>query len=398
MKRDIALGINLWLIEGSVRWAVYDLEKAVIIQITADAGLFLSELIDANGSLEEKRKFLKKEIPSLYETLRREDSLDRLFRTPVELVFSYPNYMLWLEVTDSCNQRCLHCYTKSIARGHFLDKQILRRIIYQASELKFEQIQFTGGEPFLYPNLWEFVKHVRELQNIPIIEIYSNLTLLEDRDIELMKKYRIKIATTLLGSCAEVHDKCTRTKGSFERFMRNIRKIRDSGIEFRVGVVRLLENQDDILAIEDLMRREKFISSQKSCSVDDVRPIGRGERYPLSISEQSSDLYLHVDKEYFVMAHYWNTCWGGELAITSQGEVLPCIFARDQIIGNVHSQSLRDIIDGPAQKYWKIKSDRTEKCKDCEYRYACMDCRALSIKSSRGLFSAPARCEYDPYH
>lgn len=398
MERDIRLGTDLWLVKGALRWAVYDLDTGVIVQITKEAGVFLSELLNTKGNPEEKREFIKKEIPVLHKTLKKEKSLSRLFGASAKLVFDYPNYMLWVEVTDICNQKCLHCYTGSTEKGQFLDKGILRKIIDQASELKFEQIQFTGGEPFLCPDLWDFVEHTRKLQGIPIVEIYTDLTLLKDRDIELIKKYRIKLATTLLGSCPEVHDRCTRTKGSFNRFMKNIRKIRDSGIEFRIGVVRLPENQDDIPALEELMRKEKLISSQESCSPDDVRPIGRGKNYPVSISKQSSDLYLHIDRDYFSMAHYWNTCWGGELAITTRGEVLPCIFARDQILGNVYSQSLKDIIDGPAQKYWKIKSDRIEKCKDCEYRYSCMDCRVLSIKSGRGLFGAPVRCKYDPYH
>ena len=398
MEKEIVLGTDLWLVKGAVRWAVYDLDAGVIIQITKEAGVFLSELLNSEGTPEEKREFIRKESFALYETLKKERSLGRLFGTPVDLVFDHPNYMLWVEVTDICNQKCLHCYTGSTGRGQFLDKEILRKVINQASELKFEQIQFTGGEPFLYPALWDFVEHTRKLGDIPTIEIYSNLTLLKDEDIELMKKYQVKLATTLLGSCPEVHDRCTRTKGSFNRFISNIRKIRDSSIEFRIGVVTLPENQNDIPALEELMHKERLISSQGSCLPDDVRPIGRGKNYPISISEQSNDLYLHVDREYFSMAHYWNTCWGGELAITSRGEVLPCIFARDKILGNAYNQSLRDIINGPAQKYWKIKSDRIDKCKDCEYRYACMDCRVLSFKSGRGLFGAPVRCNYDPYH
>ena len=59
MKKDIAIGRDLWLVEGSIRWAIYDLNTGLIIQITADAGLFLSELIDAKGSFEEKREFIK---------------------------------------------------------------------------------------------------------------------------------------------------------------------------------------------------------------------------------------------------------------------------------------------------------------------------------------------------
>lgn len=398
MKRNIALGTDLWLVEGSVRSAIYDLDVGIIIQITRNAGLFLVELLNSKRSPQKKAKLIEKKAPELYKVLKSESCLERLFGNSVNLTFNDPNYMLWIEVTDICNQRCLHCYTRSIMKGNFLDAKILKKIIYQASKLKFKQIQFTGGEPFLYPDIWDFVKYARALQNIPIMEIYTNLTLLEDEDIELMKKYQVKIATTLLGSCSEVHDRCTKSKGSFNRFIRNIRKIRDAGVNFRIGVIRLPENQDDMSALEELMHKEDLISLQGLCLPDDVRPIGRGESYPISISEQSSDLYLHINREYFSMACHWNTCWGGELAVTSSGEVLPCVFARNQVIGNIYKQNLKEIINGPAQKYWRIRSDKIDKCKDCEYRYACMDCRVLSIKTGHGLFGKPTRCNYDPYH
>jgi radical SAM protein with 4Fe4S-binding SPASM domain len=398
MRKVLSLGRDLWLVEGVLRWAIYDLEKNTIIQITRQAGGFLSKIVKFQKTIQDKIAILQREVRRIYEIIQKESSVERLFDEPINQPFTFPNYMIWIEVTDACNQECLHCYTRSIVRGNFLDQEVLKGLITQASQLKFEQIQFTGGEPFLYPDLWHFIDYTRELGNIPLIEIYSNLTLITDRDVELMKKYKIKIATTLLGSCPEIHDRCTATRGSFSNFIRNIRKVRDAGIEFRVGVVKMPENQDDMTCVEALMRKEGFISKEKSCAPDDVRPVGRGEEYPISVSEQSSGLYLHIDRKFFNMALQWNTCWGGELAVTSKGDVLPCIFARDQIMGNIHHQDLQGIIHGKARRYWGIASSKIEKCRDCEYRFACIDCRVLSLKAGEGFYGKPQRCNYDPYN
>lgn len=396
MKKALSLGRDLWLVEGAIRWAIYDLEKGTIIQITRWAGNFLKRTIELSGSIQDKILVLQKKAQQIYKIIHAESSVERLFDKPIDQDFAFPNYMIWIEVTDTCNQKCLQCYTKSIVRGNVLNQEVLRKLIIQASQLKFEQIQFTGGEPFLYPNLWHFIDYARELGSIPLIEIYSNLTLITDKDVELMKKYNTKIATTLLGSCPDVHDECTTVKGSFNNFIENIRKVRDAGIEFRVGVVRMPENQGDMTRIEALMREEGLISKEKSYAPDDVRPVGRGEEYPVSASEQSSGLYLHIDRKFFNMAYQWNTCWGGELAVTSKGDVLPCIFARDQIMGNVHYQDLQKIVYGPAQKYWSIVSSKIDKCRNCEYRFACIDCRVLSLKAGKGFHGEPQRCNYDP--
>jgi len=398
MKKVLPLGCDLWLVQGSARWAIYDLARGVIIQITHQAGRFLTRIINLHGSIQSKIATIKKEMPQVYGAIQGESSAEQLFAAPINQEFSFPNYMIWIEVTDACNQECSHCYTRSITRGNFLDRVLLRKLILQASRLRFQQAQFTGGEPFLYPDLWHYIDYARELDGIPLIEIYSNLTLITDRDIELMKRYKIKIATTLLGSRPEVHDRCTMIKGSFERFIKNIRKVRDAGIEFRVGVVRTPENQDDMSQIEMLMQREKLIVRQKSFAPDDVRPVDRGEEHSVSVSKHLNGLYLHVDRKFFNMARQWNTCWGGELAVTSKGDVLPCIFARDQIMGNICRQNLQSIINGRAQKYWSVTLDKVDKCKDCEYRFACIDCRVLSLKAGKGFYGEPQRCDYDPYN
>ncbi|MDD5760611.1 MAG: radical SAM protein [Candidatus Pacebacteria bacterium] len=400
MKRSEAIGKDIWLIEGSARWAIYDIQKGTIIQVTKEGGLFLLNLLKNDENFRVKREILLEKDPHLFRILNSEGCLDRMFRNYSRIPINYGhNCMLWIEVTDVCNQFCLHCYTSSNKRGSFLEKRKLEEIIHQASELEFEQVQFTGGEPLLYPKIWEIIEYVRRFYTIHVVELYTNLTLLQDEDIELLKKYQVKIATTLLGSCADIHDYCTGVSGSFDLLLRNLRKIRDKEIEFRIGVIRLAENQNDMESIERLIRQEKFISPIESFSPDDVRLVGRGSKCVDLSSDQTWQPYFHINPEYFHMAHYWNTCWGGELAITSKGEVLPCIFARKQVLGNIYSQNLKQIIKSPkTQRLWKITSDKIEKCRDCEYRYACMDCRVLSVEAGRGLFGKPTKCNYDPYH
>lgn len=48
------------------------------------------------------------------------------------------------------------------------------------------------------------------------------------------------------------------------------------------------------------------------------------------------------------------------------------------------------------KKYWNIKKDDMTKCKDCEFRYICTDCRAY-LEDPDDIYSAPLKCGYDPY-
>lgn len=47
------------------------------------------------------------------------------------------------------------------------------------------------------------------------------------------------------------------------------------------------------------------------------------------------------------------------------------------------------------QKYWHIKKDDCNYCKDCEYRYMCLDNR-VPIKQINNLWEFDASCAYNP--
>jgi radical SAM protein with 4Fe4S-binding SPASM domain len=47
-------------------------------------------------------------------------------------------------------------------------------------------------------------------------------------------------------------------------------------------------------------------------------------------------------------------------------------------------------------KLWNIKKDDTKVCKDCEYRYMCVDDR-IPIKISETEYKYSTECGYNPY-
>ena len=65
--------------------------------------------------------------------------------------------------------------------------------------------------------------------------------------------------------------------------------------------------------------------------------------------------------------------------------------------GHVNEVLLKDVLDLKEFKYLgNIKKDEIEICKDCEFRYICLDCRAY-VENSDDIFSKPKKCNYDPY-
>jgi hypothetical protein len=71
--------------------------------------------------------------------------------------------------------------------------------------------------------------------------------------------------------------------------------------------------------------------------------------------------------------------------------------------GNDHIESvnsygdLKKIIDKKSfQKYWYIKKDMCDVCKDCEYRYMCVDNR-IPINRNKNEWFFESECNYNPY-
>jgi SPASM domain peptide maturase of grasp-with-spasm system len=73
----------------------------------------------------------------------------------------------------------------------------------------------------------------------------------------------------------------------------------------------------------------------------------------------------------------------------------------DVVVGNIQEldqpEQLISLIKMPAfQKYWYVTKDRTEVCRDCEFRYMCMDSR-IPYQRENGYWYHHQECNYNPY-
>ena len=89
---------------------------------------------------------------------------------------------LWLELTNRCNLRCVHCYSDSHpGSGHrdVLTTQDYENTIRQAFELGCRRLQFIGGEPQLHRDFLPLLKTAMDT-GFAFVEVFSNLTMLPD--------------------------------------------------------------------------------------------------------------------------------------------------------------------------------------------------------------------------
>jgi SPASM domain peptide maturase of grasp-with-spasm system len=98
----------------------------------------------------------------------------------------------------------------------------------------------------------------------------------------------------------------------------------------------------------------------------------------------------------FLEAQRHNTCLNRKISVDARGEIRNCP-SLGLSFGNVREVSLHAAVaHRDFAALWQINKDQIEVCRDCEFRYICVDCRAyLSRPDDR--YSKPAKCGYDPY-
>ncbi len=327
-------------------------------------------------------------LPENKETASRKEELD----------------FLWFEITGRCNLKCLHCYGEAGGRGKDdLSTEEIEGIIRQSHEAGCRRIQLTGGEPLLREDLPRIIRLCRDL-GFEFIEVYTNGTRLTDEMVSLFKKHEVQVAVSFYSWRPETHDRITAHQGSWKQTVRALEMLVQAEVPVRAGIVSLALNQGDLEETFDFLRR---MGVTEELHADPVRPTGRGKENTLMPDEKCEmneqfqwiqDM-LPSGQGCGECGKNDGNCWRGKLAITCEGEVIPCIFARALVLGSVRDHPLSSLIASDRlQRIWGITLDEVEVCRDCEFRRFCSDCRALPYTATGDLYGKSPRCFYDPYH
>ncbi len=412
---------GVYLVEGATRGAILDTNSGLVYSVNGTACQIVNYRIGNDAYWEQLVKMDIAEISdSTYSpTIQPLKDTERL-------------KFVWFEVvTDDCNERCAHCYAGSMPRTYRREMGIVEaavpvintvpglrkmthsdwlRLMRQSYDLGCRAGQLIGGEPFLYKgengeSLLDLAQYLVEL-GYTRVEIFTNGTLLTQEKITRIKELGLHVAISLYSSDPLVHDLVTRTPGSHAKTMRAIQWLKEANVPLRVETVLMKVNQATITQTIEL----KDTLDVAGRHPDPLRPKGRGDNPLLQpdfehLVRYGLMLRPNFTAETETVPHYYtgHSCLLGKITVTEFGDVLPCIFSRDNIVGNVLvAPSLEAVLRGPVLKrIWYATKDGVMVCRDCEYRYVCFDCRPLSEGASAGkagYLDAPyPRCTYNPY-
>lgn len=251
---------------------------------------------------------------------------------------------LFLELLGRCNERCVHCYADSAPTvTGALEHDVVLAVIDQAAAEGFRRIQFTGGDPLLCEFLPEAVAHAAA-RGVPHIEIFTNGLALPPQLLDQLAPHRPAFAFSFYSTDPDAHDRVTRTPGSHRRTLAAIDRVAERGLATRAAVV-VLDPSTDVDAVAALLRAHGvgMVSWTRTYAV------GRGtELAGTSITEPRAGMSGGSP----AVEAGGHTAPGerscrGKLCVTYNGDVVPCIFQRDTVLGNVRSgRTLSELVAG----------------------------------------------------
>lgn len=155
---------------------------------------------------------------------------------------------LELEISNACNEDCIHCYRHSLNRKRgFLSPSQVQSLLEQAKLLGAGKVTITGGEALLNPYWHEIIEISNDL-NLKI-SLLTNGTLLGENDIEFLTNITQlqKVQISFYSIEKTVHDSITRRKGSYEATLNAINLLQKRKLPFSLVCPIMKENVNTII-------------------------------------------------------------------------------------------------------------------------------------------------------
>lgn len=339
----------------------------------------------------------------------------------------WPLNTIYFYLTGDCNLACRHCwisprFQKTSVSSQSLDYKLIPSIIAEAKPLGLSGVKLTGGEPLIHPSIREILKLIsREDLNL-VIETNGVAITREIADLIRYTKNPF-VSVSLDGAVADIHDWIRGVPGSYEKTVKGIGLLVESGIRPQLIMTLMRKNVDQIKDVIDLA--EQLGASSVKFNI--LQPTERGK----ALHEQGMNLPI----EELVRIGSWienlarkgsaprliyghpiafrplNRLFGQEgscticaihhiIGVLSDGSYALCGIGQnvpEMVFGNARTDHLSDIWENHPilnEIREKIPRDLKGICRECAMKNLCLGCcAAQNFYSERDFMGSFWYCE-----
>lgn len=352
-----------------------------------------------------------------------------------------PFLVIW-ETTQACDLACLHCRASAQPSRNPLElsTEEAKRLIDEIAALKAPLFVLTGGDPLKRPDIYELVSYATERKLRPSMTPSATPLLSRAAIVKLKESGLARLAISLDGPTAEIHDGFRRVAGSFNQTIQGARWAREIGLSVQINTTITRHNLKHLDAIIALLEELDIAL----WSVFFLVPTGRGANIDLISAEEFEQVFAKLYETYRRVQfdiksteaqHYRRYLLQrrtelrragatkpselppvlgtvsadgigrapkgindgkGFVFVSHTGEVFPSGFLPVSA-GSVRSDSLTKIYrESPLFRSLRDERNLLGKCGRCEYKRICGGSRARAYALTDNIFAEEPCCIYRP--
>jgi AdoMet-dependent heme synthase len=355
--------------------------------------------------------------------------------------FSQTPFIVIWEVTQACDLACVHCRASAQPRRNpfELSTPEAKKLISEVAALRAPVFVLTGGDPLKRPDIHELVEYATACGVRTSLTPSATPLLTREALVRLRECGLARLAISLDGPTADIHDAFRRVPGSYGWTLRAVRWAREIGLPAQINTTitrHNLSQLDDIIALLETLDIVLW-------SVFFLVPTGRGQSIDLISAEEFEQVFeklyqtsrrVKFDIKSTEAQHYRRfllqrrtearrrgqadtamaKVFGatsadgigraprgindgkGFVFISHLGEVFPSGFLPVSA-GNVRRHPLTELYrQSPLFVALRDTASLQGKCGICEFREVCGGSRARAFAVSGNMFAEEPNCVYQP--
>ena len=339
-----------------------------------------------------------------------------------------PLLVIW-EMTQACDLKCAHCRANSKPHRHPLELSTAEafHLIDQIANMKVPLFVLTGGDPLKRPDLLPIVQYAHKRGVRTSLTPSTTPLLVREAIFELKQSGLMRLAVSLDGSTAGLHDGSRGVPGSYKRSLDAIGWCHEADLPVQVNTTVSRRNFDDLDNMIGLLTDLRVVL----WSVFFLVPTGRAQMADLLSAEEHERVFAKLYEASKRVKFHIKTTEGqhyrrfvlqqkakassekteddliagapkgvndgkGFLFVSHTGEVFPSGFL-PLSAGNILWEPLAEIYqNAPLFRALRDSLQLKGKCGRCEFNEICGGSRARAFAVSRDAFAEEPCCTYVP--
>ncbi len=318
-------------------------------------------------------------------------------------------------VTNKCNFRCRHCYSRNDPSEE-LDKQQLFTCIEKVVKAGVFSINFGGGEPLLRKDLLEIAEFAAD-KGLKVSMNSNGYLINRDTALKLKRFGFSKVGISIDSHSPEVHDTFRGVQGSHNRAVAAISYLHAAGVETSLSAVICKINYKDLAMLIEFARQNNV----RHVNLHNFKCTGLGFSHKdeldltpeewrvfyleaIEAKQRMNDMHLSLDDPIIASLGHkdgdslvkGSVCGKLSLNIKSNGDITPCGFI-PIVIGNIYQDDLVEIWNtSPVLDMMRNKTPMG-KCLKCSHYTDCLGgCTSRALALTGDINNPDPHCWYEP--